>query len=146
MTKTNRYFNILLVVLILSFFVVSTVFAQDGDNGTPSVDAIFAPILAASVAIERLLQLIRNVISPDPEKGLLARGTSALHYYTTIGGIVLGLVIALTSDLRILNAAGIAFNPTLDGILTGITIGLGSEFFHEVIGVVGEGKKFLRGK
>ncbi len=136
-----RILNISAIVLFLSLAVVGTVYAQEAGS---DVLAPFAPILAAAAAIERLLQLIRNLISPDPEKGPLARGTPALRYYTTIGGVVLGLLIAFASGHHLLESAGITLAPVIDTILTGVVMGLGSEFVHEVIKVIGEGKSALR--
>ncbi len=143
MKQVLRVLNISWIVLFLSLALASTAYAQDG--GGSDVLAPFAPILAAAASIERLLQFIRNLISPDPEKGLLARGTPALRYYTTIGGVVLGLIIAFVSDFRALASAGIGMPPVLDTILTGVVVGLGTEFVHEVITILGEGKRALRG-
>ncbi len=142
MKHIYRFIDVTLIVLLISLFLVPAAFAQDG---VPDFAAPFAPILAATVAIERFLQLIRNLINPDPEQGILARKSKALTYYTTIGGVGLGLAMVFMSDnLRLLSLAGINFNPLLDGLLTGVAIGLGSEFVHEVISVIGEGKQALR--
>lgn len=142
MKHIPRFLNITLVVGLLSLVVVGVVYAQES-GGEPALDP-FVSILAGAVAIERLLQLIRNIISPDPEKGLLARGTPALQYYTTIGGVVLGLLIAFASGYRLLDSAGIALPSVVDTFLTGVVIGLGSEFTHEAIKIIGEAKHALR--
>lgn len=146
MKHISRFLNILLIVLLIALFVVPAVVAQDGSGDTTSsLLAPFAPILAASVAVERLLQLIRNILSPDPDSGLLARGSKALRYYTTGGGVILGLIMAfMSNNLRLLASAGIHFDPTLDAILTGITLGMGTEVVHEVIRLLAEGKYALR--
>jgi len=142
MSRMFRILNVALIVGLLSLAVVGVAYAQEG-GGDPALGP-FMPILAATVAIERLLQLIRNIVSPNPDKGPLARGTPALQYYTTIGGLALGLLIAFASGHRLLESAGIALEPTVDTVLTGIVIGLGSEFTHEAIKVVGEAKYALR--
>jgi hypothetical protein len=142
MKNVLRVLNIGSIVLLLSLALAGTAYAQDG--GGSNVLAPFAPILAAAASIERLLQFIRNIVSPDPEKGPLARGTPTLRYYTTIGGVVLGLAIALISDFRALALAGIGMPPVLDTILTGVVVGLGTEFVHEVITILGEGKRAFR--
>jgi hypothetical protein len=136
-----RILNVFLIAFLLWLALVNVAFAQGNEEGllTP-----FGPILAAAAAVERFLQLIRNVVSPKPDEGLLARGTKALRYYTTIGGVILGLVIVFLSDLRLLEPVGITMSPILDSILTGVIIGMGTEFVHEAIMVVGEGKRALR--
>lgn len=136
-----RILNVFLIAFLLWLALVNVAFAQGNEEG---LLAPFGPILAAAAAVERFLQLIRNVVSPDPAKGLLARGTKELRYYTTIGGVVAGLVIVFMSDLRLLAPLGIALSPILDSILTGVIIGMGTEFVHEAIMVVGEGKRALR--
>jgi len=142
MKHVLRILNIFLIAFLLSLALVSVAFAQG--EGNEGLLAPFAPILAAAASVERFLQLIRNVVSPDPEKGLLARKSKALRYYTTIGGVILGLVIVFVSDLRLLASAGVALSPIIDAILTAVIIGMGTEFVHEAIMVVGEGKRALR--
>lgn len=142
MKLTTRILNIALIVLFVSLTAVGTAHAQDiGGNELLSP---FTPILAAAAAVERLLQFIRNIVSSDPTEGPLARGKPALKYFTTIGGVVLGLLIAFISGQQLLMAAGVTVPPVIDIILTGIVIGLGSEVVHEVIQGLGEGKRALR--
>jgi hypothetical protein len=142
MQHVQRIWSTLLIGFLLSLASTGVVYAQDGD---PALLTPFTPILAGAAAVERLLQLVRNLISPDPEKGPLARKTTALRYFTTIGGVVLGLLIAFMSDLHLLAAAGIQLQSVLDRVLTGVVIGMGTELVHEVIKVVAEGKLALRG-
>lgn len=142
MKHVRRILNVLLVVLLLSLVVVGEVFAQ-GDEGGELL-APFASILAAAVSVERVLQLIRNIVSPSPDEGPLARGSKALRYYTTIGGAVLGLIIVFVSDLRLLESVGVGIDPIVDAIFTGVVVGLGSELAHEVIKLATEAKGALR--
>ncbi len=145
MRRLGRFLTILVITVLISLFVVHSVWAQEGAPFDPvNLLAPFAPILAASTAIERFLQLIRNIISPDPEIGPLARGSKALRYYTTIGGTTLGLGMVYLSNLRLLESVGITFNDLADTILTGVVVGMGSEFVHEIIKVIAEGKDALR--
>ena len=142
MNRISRYLNVAWIVLLSALFIVPVAFAQDG---TSSLLAPFAPVMAASVTIERLLQLIRNAISPDPDAGLLKRGSKELRYYTTFGGVALGLIMAfLSGNLRLLELVEVQFNPLLDTILTGVVIGMGTEVVHELIKVLAEGKDVLR--
>lgn len=143
MKRLHRYLDVLLIVLLTALFIVPAALAQGNEPGQDLL-APFAPILAASLAIERLLQLVRNIISPNPEAGILARGSKALRYYTTLGGSALGLAVAFLSNLRLLDSAGITFDPTLDAILTGVALGMGTEIVHELIKVIAEGKSALR--
>ena len=143
MKRLSNYLNVVWIVLLVSLFIVPAALAQGGDVAT-NLLAPFAPILAASAAVERLLQLIRNIVSPNPEEGPLKRGKN-LQMFTTYGGVILGLAMSFMGDnLRILALAGIHFDPTLDMVLTGVVIGMGTEFVHEVIKVIGEGKDALR--
>ena len=145
MSYFKRIVYVLVIVLIISLFVIPVVVAQDESPFDPAnLLEPFAPIVAASTAIERFLQLVRNIISPDPETGPLARGSKALKYYTTLGGTGLGLVLVFLSDLRLLETVGIAFNSLFDTVLTGIVVGMGTEVIHEIIKVIGEGKDALR--
>jgi hypothetical protein len=141
MKTFRRILTVLPIVILLSLFIVPIALAQDS---IADLAAPFAPILAASLTIERTLQLFRNLVNPDPEKGPLARGTKALRYYATIGGTLLGLAMAALSNLRLLTTTGISANQNIDILLTGIVVGMGTEFVHEVIGIVTEGKNALR--
>ncbi|HEY2981945.1 MAG TPA: hypothetical protein VGJ22_12240 [Anaerolineales bacterium] len=142
MKRVSYYRDSLFIGLLGTMFFVPSVFAQGGTN---DIGSPFAPIVAGSLTIERLLQLIRNILSPDPEQGFLRRGSKALRYYTTLGGTGLGLALAFSSNLRLLATTGITlFDPTVDAVLTGIVIGMGTELVHEVIGVAVEGKNVLR--
>lgn len=144
MKRVSNFLNVGWIVVLVSLFIVPVVFAQDGTETPLNLLAPFAPVLAASAAIERLLQLVRNIVSPNPEDGPLKRGKN-LQLFTTYGGVVLGLAMTFMSpNLRLLSLAGIQFDPLLDRILTGVVIGMGTEFVHEVIKVVGEGKDALR--
>lgn len=145
MKHLSRFLNVALIVGLLSLAFATIAFAQE-TQPEPGSDllALFAPVLAATVAIERLLQFVRNIISPDPEKGILARDSTALRYFTTIGGVVLGLIFSFVGSIHMFEIAEITINPNLDAILTGITVGMGTEFVHQVIMVIGEGKNALR--
>ena len=135
--------DVIVIVLLLALFVVPLAFAQDGDPTSFLLEP-FAPLLAASAAVERTLQLVRKIISPDAEAGFLARGSSALRAFTTYGSLALGQMLAFWGDIRLLGSVDIFIDPLVDTIFTGIVIGMGSEFVHEIIGVVGEGKEALR--
>jgi hypothetical protein len=141
MKLLRRFPAVFFTVLLLALFIVPAALARDNIT---DLAAPFAPILAASLTIERTLQLVRNLISPDPEQGPLARGSKALRYYATLGGTLLGLAMAALSNLRLLATTGIMANDNIDIVLTGIVVGMGTEFVHEVIGVVTEGKNALR--
>ncbi len=141
--QASLILNVVVIVLLVSLFIVPLVFAQDG-NPTSFLLEPFAPLLAASAAVERTLQLIRKIFSPDPETGLLARGSRALRAFTTYGSVSLGLMLAFWGNIRLLGSVEIFIDPMVDLAFTGIVIGMGSEFVHEIIGVVGEGKEALR--
>ena len=146
MKRVSYYLTVLWIVLLITLFIVPVAFAQDGGTDpSASLLAPFAPILAATVAVERILQFIRNIISPDPENGPLKRGPN-LQKFTTYGSIMLGLIFAFMSGgtLQILALADIKTYPLLDTIVTGVVIGMGTEFVHEFIKVLAEGKDALR--
>lgn len=143
MKHTTIFLNVLVIVLLVSLFIVPAAFAQDGDPTSFLLEP-FAPILAASTAVERTIQLIRRIFSPDLEAGALARGSRALKYLTSYGTVALGLMLAFWGQIQLLGSVDIFINPLLDLAFTGIVIGMGSEFVHEVIGVVGQGKDALR--
>jgi hypothetical protein len=141
MRRYRRLPTLLFIVLLVSLFIVPAAFAQDS---LTDLAAPFAPIMAASLTIERSLQLMRNLLNPDPDRGPLARGTKALRYFVTIGGTLMGIVMTALSNLRLLATTGILANQIVDIVLTGIVVGMGTEFVHEVIGIVIEGKNALR--
>jgi hypothetical protein len=143
MKRAALFLNVLVIVLLISLFVVSVAAAQAGDPTTFLLEP-FAPILAASAAVERTLQLIRRIVSPDLEVGPLARNGKGLKFLTTYGCVALGLLLSFWGNIRLLESVDILIDPMLDLTLTGIVVGMGSEFVHEVIGVVGEGKEALR--
>jgi len=141
--RVSLFLDVLVIVVLVSLFIVPMVFAQDG-NPTSFLLEPFAPLLAASAAVERTLQLIRKIFSPDPESGLFARGSRGLKYLTTYGSVALGLMLSLWGNIRLLGSVEIFIDPLTDLVFTGIVVGMGSEFVHEIIGVVGEGKSALR--
>jgi hypothetical protein len=135
--------DVLIIVFLVSLFIVPFALAQD-DNPTSFLLEPFAPLLAASATVERSLQLVRKILSPDPETGLLARGSRALRAFTTYGSLTLGLILAFWGNIRLLSSVEIFIEPLVDLALTGIVIGMGSEVVHEIVSVVGEGKSALR--
>src|SRR3972149_8599903 len=143
MKHASLFLNVLIIVLLVSLFIVPVAFAQDG-GPTDFLLQPFAPILAAATAIERTIQLIRRILSPNPEAGALARNSNALKYFTTFGGLALGMLMAFWGKISLLASVKILIEPLVDLVFTGIVIGMGSEFVHELIGVVGEGKEALR--
>ncbi|HSG45882.1 MAG TPA: hypothetical protein VLA72_22305, partial [Anaerolineales bacterium] len=66
-----------------------------------------------------------------------------LVIYSTVGGIVLGLILAFLADLRLLTAAGITFNKTTDIFITGLVCGTGSAVIHDIVKGLYEGKQTL---
>lgn len=141
--KLALVLDVLVIVLLISLFVVPLAMAQDGDPTSFLLEP-FAPILAASAAVERTLQLIRRIFSPDLRTGLFGSDSRALKYLTTYGSVALGLMMSFWGSIRLLGSVDIFIDPLVDYIFTGIVIGMGSEFVHEIIGVVGEGKSALR--
>jgi hypothetical protein len=141
--KLALVLDVIVIVLLVSLFVVPLALAQDGDPTSFLLEP-FAPILAASAAVERTLQLIRKIFSPDLETGIFAHNSRGLKILTTYGGLALGLMLSFWGGIRLLGSVDIFIDPLLDYVFTGIVIGMGSEFVHEIIGVVGEGKSALR--
>lgn len=145
MSRIRVYTNATWIAFVFTFILVGVGYAQSSDGGNDLL-APFGPILVGALGVERLLQLIRNIISPKPKEGYLKRGSKELRYFTTFGGAILGLLFAFASDLRLLASAGIGTDPTLDVVITGIVVGMGSEVVHEAIKVVAETKGILRAK
>ena len=143
MSHVRVYKNAVWITFIFAFILVGVGYAQSSDGGNELL-APFAPILVGALGVERLLQLIRNIVSPNPKEGYLKRGSKELRYFTTFGGAILGLLFAFSSNLRLLASAGIGTDPTLDVVITGIVVGMGAEVVHEAIKVVTETKGILR--
>lgn len=64
-----------------------------------------------------------------------------------IGGIVIGILVALGSGLNLLEQAGIPMSiPYVGEIMTGLLLSRGANFIHDIFGKVGELYKKAKAK
>ena len=160
------------IVLLLMLTVTGVAFAQ-GEGGTAGmmdVGAVLAPLAAAALGVERLIEagwgVVEAVLSLDliksrfkPRLDFLKKAkadfddvdkTNQVNYskfkvWTSVAaGILLGIVVANMAGLRMFSTIGFAnVFEGADKVITGIVIGSGSKFTHDVIGIFTETKKLV---
>ena len=139
-----------MVVLIWAMLSM-VVLAQSGtatNGGTASdVAVVLAPLLAAALGIERLLETLWGIVEslldtlqiiPTGEKYIAFKTWSSAAL-----SIVAGIIIASAAQMKMFEMLGLSVSPRPDVFITGLVIGSGSKFTHDVIGIFTEGKRGL---
>lgn len=162
--------SLILVTVILCLFVsTAVVFAQDEgqpDTGTPTtVPDIFAPLTVAALGIERVIEagwgLLESLLASSASFAFLKKEESTLDtaekerskaysqmkvWVSIIVGIGLGIWAATATELKMFTVAGFSVSPTADMYLTGLVIGSGSKFTHDVVGILSELKNLVENR
>ena len=116
-------------------------------DSTATVAVVLAPLLAAAVGIERLLETLWGIveslldmlqITPTGEKYVAFKTWSSAAL-----SIVAGLIIASAAQMKMFAMLALSVAPRPDVFITGLVIGSGSKFTHDVIGIFTEGKRGL---
>jgi H+/gluconate symporter-like permease len=102
----------------------------------PLIESL-APVFAAGIAIQQLLEIL------DP---LIVRIVGKRDKKLVLGlvSLVVGLVLAFGAGLRVLEPLGFYEAGTLDALVTALIISAGTESFNSIIKFLGyakEGKK-----
>jgi len=77
-------------------------------------------------------------ITPDGEKYQVFKTWASAAL-----GIVIGIIISSAAHLRMFGLLGLAVNVNADIFITGLVVGSGSKFTHDVIGIIYESKRGL---
>ncbi len=123
---------------------------QEASSG-PSIGQIFAPLLAAAVSVERVVEIGWNYVEWGVVRyaGWRADELKTPHYAqfkgasSTLAAIVLGIVVVNYSNLRLFafmqpELGSFASNvpAAWDIILTGLLVGAGSKPAHDILGLI----------
>ena len=148
MRKRALFFIIAVITIWAALTVVALAqsnAAQSGGN--PDVAVVLAPLVAAALGIERLLETLWGVvemvldvlgITPTDEKYIAFK-----TWASAAMGILLGIILASAARLQMFGLLGLHVNAGADVFITGLVIGSGSKFTHDVIGILSEGKRGL---
>ncbi|MFQ5577223.1 MAG: hypothetical protein ACE5G8_09590 [Anaerolineae bacterium] len=137
--------------LALSWLAAPAAVLAQGSSGASgeglNVSLVLAPLAAAALGIERLLEAIWGIV--EMILSYMKVDTDAPKYVefktwaAAALGIIIGLIIAGAAELRMFAMLNLPANPGLDVFVTGLVIGSGSKFTHDVIGIFFHGKKGL---
>jgi hypothetical protein len=150
-------------VLLLMLSVTGIAFAQGEGGGAAAEASVLGPLAAAALGIERLIETgwgIVETILPyvqrfaflkkkdedrtPQEKTDAANFSKFKVWASAAAGFVVGVVVANMAGLKMFSATGLAsVQPTADTLVTGIVIGSGSKFAHDVVGIFTETKKLV---
>ena len=112
-----------------------------------NVMIVLAPLAAAALGIERLLETLWGIFETILRMLQINIATPTyvqLKTWVSAGlGLIIGLIIAFAADLRMFGMLSLSAQPELDMFMTGLVIGAGSKFTHDVIGIFYESKKTL---
>ncbi len=134
------------------FLLAAAVMAQTRGTAAPTangsdVAVVLAPLLAAALGIERLLETVWGVVE-SIMNGLNITPTGAKYgefktWASAAFGIVAGIIIASAAQLQMFGMLGLVVDARADVFITGLVIGSGSKFTHDIIGILTEGKRGL---
>ena len=112
-----------------------------------NVMVVLAPLAAAALGIERLLETLWGIF--ETILRMLNINYATPEYVQTKTwvsagmGLVIGLIIAFAANLGMFGLLSLSVQPELDMFMTGLVIGAGSKFTHDVIGIFYQSKKAL---
>lgn len=142
----------ILAWLLLFWLAMSvTALAQNGVSGYPAeagnVSLVLAPLAATALGIERLLETIWGVVETVLRMVLVDPASPRYVEFKTWvsagAGLLIGVIIASATDLRMFGMLNFPANPQADVFITGLVVGSGSKFTHDIIGIFSEGKRAL---
>lgn len=156
----KRRLRTVFFVLVLSLIFTGVAYAQTGnDDTTITVTTVLAPLAAAALGIERAMETLWGIVETvgnffmkdykDPQ-GNETDWKEAPKYKefktwaAALISLVAGVIVARTTNLMMFSLIGFEnVSPSADIVITGIVIGSGSKFTHDVIGIFSESKKFV---
>jgi hypothetical protein len=154
------------IVLLLILTGTEVAFAQ-GEGGPDAagimdVALVLAPLAATALGIERLVEtgwgLIETILSFIPWFDFIKKeeanlddkdkknkaGYKKFKVWTSAAiGIGLGIWVANAAGLKMFNLIGLEVIPEADVLVTGLVVGSGSKFTHDVIGIFTETKRLI---
>ncbi|MCB0044911.1 MAG: hypothetical protein H6642_18300 [Caldilineaceae bacterium] len=150
--------GLLIALLATTSVAAAAPLAQTGNADAAPIWSVLLPVLTASVAVERAMEVIWNYIDwaflnfrgmdpadlKSPQYVQFKSGTSLLL------GVVAGILIANFMGMRIFAyfaplVPGFLDNVsvTWDVVVTGVIIGAGSKPAHDILGILTKFKDFL---
>ncbi len=148
MRKRALFFTVAVIAIWSALAVVAL--AQTNPTqpgGSIDVAVVLAPLVAAALGIERLLETLWGVVEMVLDMlGITPTGKKYIAFKTWASaalGIVLGIILASAARLQMFGMLGLHVNAGADVFITGLVIGSGSKFTHDVIGILTEGKRGL---
>ncbi|MEJ2484716.1 MAG: hypothetical protein P8Y68_03175 [Anaerolineales bacterium] len=160
----RRYLTIFWTVVISLVFTGVVYASNDQQTDTAAtVVSILAPLAAAALGIERGMEILWGIVESigdmfkkqdQPEEALPGPGGEDWKnspkykqfktWFSAFVSLILGIVIAFQTNLMMFTFVGFEnVVPNADKFVTGIVVGSGSKFTHDVIGIFSEGKKFV---
>ena len=129
--------------------------AQGGNGGSAAAGmtggGVLAPLAAAALGIERLLEAVWGIA--ESIIGVLGKVGKELPdkpeyvrfktWASAALGIIIGIVLASAANLGMFGMLDFPVNHRADVFITGLIIGSGSKFTHDVIGIFYEWKKLI---
>lgn len=150
--------------IVLSLVFTGVVYAANGDEAAAvSVAAVLAPLAAAALGIERGMEILWGFVESigdmfkkeEPSEGALPgpgqkdwksgkKYKEFKTWFSALVGLALGILIAYQTNLLMFTLVGFEnVSANADKFVTGIVVGSGSKFTHDVIGIFSEGKKLV---
>lgn len=157
----KRRFMTIFWTVMISLVFSGVVYAANGEEAAAlSVSAILAPLAAAALGVERALEMmwgiiesIGNILKKDDQPGgdeKVEDWKSSQKYkdfktwFSALLSLVMGVVISYQAGLLMFTLVGFEnVTANVDKFVTGIVIGSGTKFTHDVIGIFSEGKKLV---
>lgn len=153
----NRRLKTIFFVIVITLVFTGIAYAQTGDEKTAStVVSVLAPLAAAALAIERVMETFWGIIESikDKFKGENKKETEDWKtdpryvefktWASALLGLIIGVVIAYETNLMMFKLVGFKdINAETDLFITGLVVGSGPKFTHDIIGIFSQGKKLI---
>jgi len=143
----------LLWVALLCLVLPVAALAQDAGNQPTAVVlnfnvmVVLAPLAAAALGIERLLETLWGIFETILRMlnvDIITPTYIQFKTWVSAGiGLAMGVIIAFAAELKMFGMLTLPAQPELDMFVTGLVIGAGSKFTHDIIGIFYESKKAL---
>ncbi|RME40364.1 MAG: hypothetical protein D6796_17300 [Caldilineae bacterium] len=153
MKKRTRILVVLGGVVLCWLALGGLALAQGGDGGSAAAvgGGVLAPLAAAALGIERLLEAVWGIAESIigvvgkvgkelPDKPEYVRFKT---WASAVLGILVGIILASAANLGMFGMLDLPVNHRADVFITGLVIGSGSKFTHDVIGIFYEWKKLI---
>ena len=139
------------IVVLLSVVFTGVAYAQGGEPAATAVATVLAPLAAAALGIERILEIawgfvesIFVLVKKDKFNSEEKEYKAFKTWVSAALGLVIGYQVAIAARLMMFTSVGIQnVDAHADMLITGLVIGSGSKFTHDIIGIFSEGKGLI---